>query len=703
MAFTRVLPSSPHPGPRAVRFQPGPLAGRYPAAAAMVILFLTPYLCLSSALQPVAPSIAAQLHMSLQAVNLTAGMANAGYTAGTVIAVQFSQLLPQRRMLLVYGSMLVVGSVLAAAATSPAMFIVGHIMQGLSTSLLLIAAAPPLFLGYPVNKFRFTVVILDMCIFGAVAAGPLIGGAQASFHAWRPLFWIVTGVAVLALLLSVLTFEDAPPANRSAPRDPAAIGLAAIGSITAYWGASELHTHRFLDPVAIGPLLGGVALIVLLLVYQYRGKNPLLTVRKLNSTIPLSGILIAVCTAAAAVSAVTLTGTVLAPHYTPLHLGLLSVPELGGAVVAAIVFGTVVSRRLIHYFVLAGVVLLAAGILVLRAAVPPTTGLALAGSALVGVGVGASVTPALFLIGFSLRAPNIQRVFAISEMLRAVAGFLLAPVLLHFAVTLTGRPTPAMNTALWVCFGIAAGGAVVGVLLYRLGGVHPAASVLTRWMSGKEPGWESPPLLATLRPGAAEHVMGQTSARVGTDHWNGGRIAESLTGLPLRHMARGHGEKIGPVVFAYDGSDLAKAAIAEAARQLPGKRDALVLTVWRTYNVGFLPEPDAKFDAACADEVKQAAEQTAAHGASLAEAAGFRAQVSAVEGTPVWKTIIDTADDHRASLIVLGSRRRAALGLVAGSVAGAVASRSPRPVLIVRDHDAGGALTPETSASAAAS
>ncbi|HEX6452605.1 MAG TPA: universal stress protein [Trebonia sp.] len=686
-----------------MRFQPGPLAGRYPAAAAMVILFLTPYLCLSSALQPVAPSIAAQLHMSLQAVNLTAGMANAGYTAGTVIAVQFSQLLPQRRMLLVYGSMLVVGSVLAAAATSPAMFIVGHIMQGLSTSLLLIAAAPPLFLGYPVNKFRFTVVILDMCIFGAVAAGPLIGGAQASFHAWRPLFWIVTGVAALALLLSLLTFEDAPPANRNAPRDPAAIGLAAVGSVAAYWGASELHTHQFLDPVALGPLLGGLALIVLLLVYQYRGKNPLLTVRNLNSTIPLSGILVAVCTAAAAVSAVTLTGTVLAPHYTPLHLGLLFVPELGGAVVAAIVFGTVVSRRLIHYFVLAGMVLLAAGILVLRAAVPPTAGLALAGTALVGVGVGASVTPALFLIGFSLRSPSIQRVFSISEMLRAVAGFLLAPVLLHFAVSLTGQPTPAMNTALWICFGIAAGGAVVGVLLYLLGGVHPAASVLTRWMSGKEPGWESPPLLAVLRRGASEQLLGPIPAQAGPDHGNGGRIAASLTSLPHRHTTHGRGEKVGPVVFAYDGSDLAKAAIAEAGRQLPGKRDALVLTVWRTYNVGFLPEPDAKFDAACADEVKQAAEQTAAQGASLAEEAGFRAQASAVEGTPIWKAIIDTADDHRASLIVLGSRRRAALGLVAGSVAGAVASRSPRPVLIVRDHEEGGALTPETSASAAAS
>ena len=668
----------------------------------MVVLFLTPYLALSSALPPVAPIIAAQLHMSLQAVNLTSGLANAGYAAGTVLAVQFSQLLPQRRMLLVYGTMLVAGSVLAAAATSPAMFTAGHVLQGLSTGLLLIAAAPPLFLGYPANKLRWTVMILDMCIFGAVAAGPLIGGAQASFHAWRPLFWVLAGVAVVALLLSLLTFEDAPPANPSAPRDPAALGLAAVGSVAAFWGASELLTHRFLDPVAAVPLLGGVALITLLLVYQYRARRPLLTVRNLNGTIPLSAIVVLVCAAAASVAAVTLTGTVLAPHYTPLHLGLLYVPELGGAVIAAIAFGMVVSRRLLHYFVLAGMVFLAAGILVLHAAVPPTAGLALAGSALVGVGVGASVTPALFLIGFSVRSPSIQRVFSISEMLRAVAAFVAAPVLLHFAVTLTGLPTQAMSTALWICFGLASGGALAGVLLYLLGGVHPSASALHRWMGGREPGWESPPLLAAVRHGAAEHVLDRTRARAGSEY-AGGRIAASLTSLPHRHAVYGRDGHVGPVVFAYDGSDLAKAAIAEAGRQLPAKRDALVLTVWRTFNVGFIPEPGARFDAACADEVKQAAEQTAMHGASLAEAAGFRAQASAVEGTPIWKAIVDTAEDHRASLIVLGSRGRAALGLVAGSVAGAVASRSLRPVLIVRDHDGAGAPTQGTSALTTAS
>ena len=662
----------------------GPLAGRYAPSAAMVILFLVPYLGLSSALQPLAPIIASQLHMSPQAISLTGGLANAGYALGTVLAVQLAQLLPQRRLLLVYASGLVIGSVLAAAATGPAAFIAGHVLQGLFTSMLLIAAAPPLFLGFPLGKLRWTAVILNMCIFGAVAAGPLVGGAQASYHAWRPLFWIVAGIAAAGLLMSVLTFQDAPPADPTAPRDGLAIALAATGSVAAFWGAAELLTHRFLAPVAVIPLIVGLVLITCLWVYQYTAKRPLLTVRALASTIPVSGVIVAVCAAAASTSAVALTATVLAPRYSPLHLGLLFVPELVAAVITAVAFGAVFNKRLIHYFALTGMAFLVAGILVLRSTVPPTETLALTGSGLIGVGIGASVTPALFLAGFSLRSASIQRVFAILELLRAVAAFLIVPVLLHFATTLTGLATPAMNTALWICFGLSAGGAIVGILLYLLARLRPPAPGLPRWMGGQEPAWDSPPLLAAVR-GKTRPALVAASAAVVTAGESGGRLAASLAARPRRRPAAEHANGAGPVLIAYDGSDLAGNAIAEAGHQLPARRAAVVLTVWRTFSVGFMPEPGAQFDAACADDVRHAAEQTAEHGAELAESAGFRATPLAIEGTPAWRTVVDAADEHQASLIVIGSHGHGRLGArIADSVVANVTSRSRRPVLIVR-------------------
>ena len=141
---------------------------------------------------------------------------------------------------------------------------------------------------------------------------------------------------------------------------------------------------------------------------------------------------------------------------------------------------------------------------------------------------------------------------------------------------------------------------------------------------------------------------------------------------------------LGPVLFAYDGSELARLAFEEAGRQLQARREAVVLTVWRPFAVGFIPPPEVEFDAAASDEVGKVAEETAAQGASMAQAAGFRAQSFAIKEAPTWKAIARAADDYDADLIVLGSHGKSGFaGIFLGSVAGAVAAHSGRTVLIV--------------------
>jgi nucleotide-binding universal stress UspA family protein len=138
-----------------------------------------------------------------------------------------------------------------------------------------------------------------------------------------------------------------------------------------------------------------------------------------------------------------------------------------------------------------------------------------------------------------------------------------------------------------------------------------------------------------------------------------------------------------PVLFAYDGSELAKLAIEQAGYQLVPERDALVVCVWQTGDVGFVPGSELHFNAAEATEVRKAAEETAARGASLAEKAGFRPQSLAIEAAPTWKGIIKVAEEHGANLIVLGSHRRSGLaGHLLGSVAGAVLAHAACSVLI---------------------
>ena len=466
----------------------------------MVVFALVPYLALSAAIGPLTPTIASDLHMSLQTMDLAAGLGNAGYAVGTVLAVQFAMHLPQRRMMLIYAVMLVVGCFLSAGAQDATMFIAGHVLQGLSTSLLLIAAVPPLALGFGAAKLRETAVIMSMCIFGAVTAGPVIGGLQANTGGWRPLFWIIAVIALAALALAVLTYEYQPPADRTAPWDFLAIGLATAGSVAAFWGASQLLTHSFLDPRTLVPLLGGLGLIVILIVHQYNARRPLLTIRPmLQSTIPVAGIVIALFAAAASVSATSLTAALQTGLYSPVHLGLLYLPELAGAVLTAVLLGYCITRWEMQILPVVGMLFLAAGIGILRIQLPPSQTLTLVGSAVTGIGLGATVAPALFAAGFSLPSNNLQRVFAIVELLRAVAAFMIAPVFAHFAATVGGSLQEGTGIALWIGLGLALFGAGAAVTIYLLGGAWPEKPDIEAFLRNSLPAWYSPPLLARVR------------------------------------------------------------------------------------------------------------------------------------------------------------------------------------------------------------
>ena len=139
-----------------------------------------------------------------------------------------------------------------------------------------------------------------------------------------------------------------------------------------------------------------------------------------------------------------------------------------------------------------------------------------------------------------------------------------------------------------------------------------------------------------------------------------------------------------PVILAYDGSDLAAFAIERAGAELAPGREAIVATVWQTGDVGFTPTDGTSLHAAAANEVQAAAEATAAHGASLAEAAGFQARGVAVNAAPTWEGLVGAAEEHGASLIVLGSHQRTGLlGHLAGSVAAATVSHFVAAVLLV--------------------
>ena len=140
----------------------------------------------------------------------------------------------------------------------------------------------------------------------------------------------------------------------------------------------------------------------------------------------------------------------------------------------------------------------------------------------------------------------------------------------------------------------------------------------------------------------------------------------------------------GPVLFAYDGSELAGHAIAQAATQLATPREAVIVCAWQPVDVGFTPVGDQHFDTNQANEVRAAAEAVAAQGVALAEKAGFTARPVTVEASPTWKGIVAAAEQEKAALIVLGAHHHGRLAeRLLGHVALDVIGHAHASVLVI--------------------
>ncbi|MGI8726853.1 MAG: hypothetical protein ACR2K6_04150 [Solirubrobacterales bacterium] len=325
--------------------------------------------------------------------------------------------------------MLLLGSVLAAWAPSFGAFATGHIIQGLATVLLLITTAPALILGWPTRRLRYSAVVMNLGIFGAVALGPVIGGAFVD--GWRELFWIVAAISGVAVALSLLTFTDKEPGDRDTPVDLFALGGSAAGCALAFFGASQLLNNSFLDPIVIVPIVVGVAMIVVVIVHQAQISDPLMPLREAGQTLAVARILVAMVAGAVSIGAVELV----------------------------------------------------------RIAI---------GSGLLGLGVDAAVAPALFMAGFSMKSDRLPRIFAMIELLRGVAAFLVAPFLIHVAES-AATTRAGVETGLWISLGITVAGIVALAALWFGSGSKLRTPDPEPWLNGDQPAVPPEPLFA--RPG----------------------------------------------------------------------------------------------------------------------------------------------------------------------------------------------------------
>lgn len=191
-------------------------------------------------------------------------------------------------------------------------------------------------------------------------------------------------------------------------------------------------------------------------------------------------------------------------HGTLLQGGLTFWPQVVGVLITATLLGVLLRTRMLPFLVLGGMlVLIGAGALLLTLHAGPgahTTALAAAG--LLGLGAGATVSPGLYLAAFALPSRIVGRTFALVELVRSVADFILAPVMLGVARVASGAMHPnaaGLRFSIWLTLGVTVALTLGGTALYLVGGAGLPRPDLAAWIERNQPAIGSPRLADTLR------------------------------------------------------------------------------------------------------------------------------------------------------------------------------------------------------------
>ena len=138
-----------------------------------------------------------------------------------------------------------------------------------------------------------------------------------------------------------------------------------------------------------------------------------------------------------------------------------------------------------------------------------------------------------------------------------------------------------------------------------------------------------------------------------------------------------------PVLICYDGSAESREAIVAAATLL-SHRAAVVVNVAPLDAVAEAYAVAGSGAADLGNDVRADTVVRAEEGAELARRAGFRAESRGVLETPLWRGVVETADEVDAAVIVVGSRALNRLReLVEVRVSHGVVEHARRPVLVI--------------------
>ena len=190
---------------------------------------------------PTLPAVGAEFGAPDSVVQLTLSGFFVGMALGQLMVGPISDVIGRRRLLIAGAIVALVASAIAALSPSIAIFVAARFLQGLGGGACVVLAramVPDLLSGREAAK-TYSLLMAILAIAPAVA--PIVGGLLAEPIGWRGIYWVLTGLHAVQLLV---VLKIVPETGGQSPGGQGATGQRFLARVLSNY-AAVLKSPRF--------------------------------------------------------------------------------------------------------------------------------------------------------------------------------------------------------------------------------------------------------------------------------------------------------------------------------------------------------------------------------------------------------------------------------------------------------------------------
>jgi EmrB/QacA subfamily drug resistance transporter len=409
-----------------------------------------------------APSIRADLHAGLAALQWIAGGYALTFAIGLVTGGRLGDVFGRRRLFLIGLAGFTAASALCGAATGAHVLIALRLVQGAFAALMIPQGFGLLRDAFPPDEIQKAFGLFGPVIGLSAVLGPVLGGALTDGDllglGWRAIFLVNVPIGLAALAASARLLPESRASERPTLDLPGA-GLVALATGLLVYPLIQGREAGWPAWTFVSIAAGAIVLAVFVKVETAK-RDPLVTMSLFRKRAFSAGLATALVFFAGMIG-VMLTFSLylqLGLRYSAIHTGLTLVPwSLGTAIGAGLgagLLGPRLGRPTLH---LGAATMLAGVVGLLLVAGEDATSAAFAGPELIaGIGMGAMLAPLFDFVLAGVEDDEVGSASGVLNAMQQLGGALGIAIIgtVFFSMAKDGGLTSAFRGSLWIEAGV---------------------------------------------------------------------------------------------------------------------------------------------------------------------------------------------------------------------------------------------------------